>query len=387
LFLLLLLIPTQLGKHFWFDWSLVLGIRVDYLSPVLYLIDLIWIGLFILNLKIPVLKFKHFLILGFVVINILMARDWQIGIYKWLRIGQLVWFVWYVVKNKKLVEGFLVKIIPIWIIIESLLAVGQISKGGSLNGIWWWLGERGFDFNTIGIAQMSIIGNGLVRAYGTFSHPNSLAGFLLVSLVLWWGYRSEIKNKVYWWVVVWLGGMGIILTGSRTIWVLTLMVLILFFRGLRNKWKVGLLILGLLFLAFKIIDYNYPIGNFLGGWDENGMVKRGQLNLAAIGMIRSSPLFGIGLGNFLVNLPEFQRNNQIFWLQPVHNIFLLVVSETGFLGLGILIYFLFEYLSKKKIRSEFILILGIIMMSGMVDHYWLTLPQNMWLLALIVGII
>ena len=33
LFWLLLLIPTQLGKHFWFDWSLVWGMRVDYFSP------------------------------------------------------------------------------------------------------------------------------------------------------------------------------------------------------------------------------------------------------------------------------------------------------------------------------------------------------------------
>ena len=360
---------------------------MDYLSSTLYLIDLIWLGLFFLNLKIPVLKFKHFLVIGFVIVNILIARDWQIAIYKWIRIFQLVWLVWYVVKNKELVERYLIKIIPIWMIVESLLAVGQISKGGSLNGIWWWLGERAFDFNTIGIAQMSIIGNGLVRAYGTFSHPNSLAGFLLISLILWWKYKNEIKNKIYWWGVVWLGLMGIILTGSRTIWVLTLMVLVLFFRGLKNKWKVGLLILGLLFFAFKIIDYNYPIGNFLGGWDENGLIKRGQLNLAAIEMVKNSPIFGVGTGNFLVNLPEFQKNNQIFWLQPVHNIILLIVSEIGFLGLGILIYFLAEYLNKKKVKSVFVLILGIIMMSGMVDHYWLTLPQNMWLVALILGII
>jgi O-antigen ligase len=45
-------------------------------------------------------------------------------------------------------------------------------------------------------------------------------------------------------------------------------------------------------------------------------MKRGQLNLAAVEMIRESPWFGVGLGNFLVKLPEFQRNNQIFWFQP-----------------------------------------------------------------------
>ena len=43
LILFLLLIPTQLGKHFWPDWSSVLGIRIDYLSPTLYLVDIVWL--------------------------------------------------------------------------------------------------------------------------------------------------------------------------------------------------------------------------------------------------------------------------------------------------------------------------------------------------------
>ncbi|KKS80681.1 MAG: hypothetical protein UV56_C0012G0001, partial [Candidatus Woesebacteria bacterium GW2011_GWC1_43_10b] len=48
---LLFLLPLQIGKHFWPDWSLVFGIRVDYLSPVIYLTDilvltllLVWLG-------------------------------------------------------------------------------------------------------------------------------------------------------------------------------------------------------------------------------------------------------------------------------------------------------------------------------------------------------
>ena len=43
LFLFLLAIPTQLGRHFWPEWSRVVGIRVDYLSPTLYLVDMFWI--------------------------------------------------------------------------------------------------------------------------------------------------------------------------------------------------------------------------------------------------------------------------------------------------------------------------------------------------------
>ena len=106
------------------------------------------------------------------------------------------YFGFWVFKNKNIVGEILTKVIPYWIVIESLLALGQISKGGSLNGWWWFLGERRFDFNTIGVAQMSVADMGLVRAYGTFSHPNSLAGFLLVSLVWWIKFKSLILFKV-----------------------------------------------------------------------------------------------------------------------------------------------------------------------------------------------
>ena len=45
---LILLLPSQLGKHFWFDFSQVLGLRIDYLAPTLYLTDVLVIFLLLL---------------------------------------------------------------------------------------------------------------------------------------------------------------------------------------------------------------------------------------------------------------------------------------------------------------------------------------------------
>src|SRR5687767_1088681 len=45
--LLLLFLPTQLGKHFWPEYSLLSGFRVDYLSPTLYLTDMLVLLLFL----------------------------------------------------------------------------------------------------------------------------------------------------------------------------------------------------------------------------------------------------------------------------------------------------------------------------------------------------
>ncbi len=413
----LLFIPTQLGKHFWPDWSFVMGIRIDYLSPTLYLIDLLWIGLLVLNFnflsfKNKIFSFRNFWISVFILVNVLLASNRMAAVYGWARIMQLAWTVWFLKKNKDLIKEYLKYIIPIWIVGESLLAVGQISKGGSLGGLMWWLGERTFNFNTIGIAQMSVVGNGLIRAYGTFSHPNSLAGFLLVAWLWWWktkpfsppmdiGGQLPLRKgavfkintifDIFWWVVFWLGLMGIILTGSRTIWLLTGLSLVFFikkFFGENKNWiKIIISLVLILILVIKIIDFNYPIVNFLGGWDENGLIKRGQLNLASLEMIKNSPIFGIGMKNFLVNLPNFQNESHFFWLQPVHNILLLALSEVGFLGLGILVWGLNSLFKNKKLTNEDWLIIGIILISGMVDHYWLTLPQNMWILTIFLGLI
>ncbi|MDD4136038.1 MAG: O-antigen ligase family protein [Candidatus Shapirobacteria bacterium] len=414
LFLFLLLIPTQLGKHFWPEWSYLLGIRIDYLSPTLYLLDLVWIVLIFNWIKPSVLrtspltgrfskifKFKYFLVVGFVGVNILMAVNPWVAVYKWLRVFQLLITFFYFRKNKTLIKENLVKIIPCWIILESLLAVAQIAKNGSLNGIFYWLGERSFSFNTIGIAQMSVLGRGLVRAYGTFSHPNSLAGFLLVSLLLWWWLKSlsaspflpltkgRLKN-VWWWVVFWFGFLGIMVSGSRTIWILTLGLIFWFL--LKNIKKradiIGLilLVLGVVIFGLRLVNMEYQMSDFLGGWDSDGVSKRIQLNVSGLKMIKESSLFGVGLGNFLVRLPEFQKNNGIFWLQPVHNILILLWSEIGILGLFLFFWFFGENFSRRKINWIFKVIFGVVVVSGMVDHYWLTLPQNVWLLVLVLGI-
>ena len=51
-FLFLLFLPTQLGKHFFLDFSYLSGVRVDYLAPTIYLTDTIIFLCAIANSKI-----------------------------------------------------------------------------------------------------------------------------------------------------------------------------------------------------------------------------------------------------------------------------------------------------------------------------------------------
>jgi O-antigen ligase len=79
-------------------------------------------------------------------------------------------------------------------------------------------------------------------------------------------------------------------------------------------------------------------------------------------------------------------------LQPVHNIFLLVLVESGLIGLIGFLMFLFGPILLHKpsnllTKSQGVGLLLIIIFLGMVDHYFLTLPQGQRVLFLVWGLL
>ncbi len=441
LFLFLLLIPTQLGSFFWPEWSLVNGIRSDYLSPTLYLVDLVWMGWILSEMYsysvsqivglserkrkkeiFDFLKTKKWILIMLtgvvVVVNILMAINWQVAIYRWIRIGQWMVTVWMLGRwrnegaiRESPVQEILRTIIPIWMIVEGLLSVAQVGKNGSLQGIFYWIGERKFDYMTIGTALMSWGNEVFVRAYGSFSHPNSLAGFSLVAIMMMKTLsaspnspskgETKMVKRIIWWLGIFFGIVIVVLSGSRTVWALGVIILGGRFvncpYGKIRDWqdefwnkggcktrpyKALRFFVGLMLLMF-VIWFSW---GKVGGWDKDSWGKRKDLNKAAFEMIERNPLFGVGAGNFVVEIVNYEKTG-ILWLQPVHNVVLLGLSEIGVLGVTMVLIWLSRIKKIRKIKFEGWMMLGAILALGMMDHYWLTLSQNYWLMAIVVAII
>ena len=126
-------------------------------------------------------------------------------------------------------------------------------------------------------------------------------------------------------------------------------------------------------------------------------------------MIKSHPIFGVGLNNFLVELPNVHKqDSNVFYLQPVHNIYLLILSQTGIVGFGFFIWFIGKTYQKlkaqssklkatsKNLKSEkdyliidplsLIVALSVILILGLFDHYFLTLQQGQLLFAFTLGL-
>ena len=399
--LLVFLLPIQLGRHFWPEWTQVLGLPIDYLSPTIYLTDLLvsvillfWlIGMRSqLRLKKTIDWLKNnwwFLAMFlFLLVNALLAPNREAAIFKLVKVIEFVFLGFYVFKEQYKINEIILPLSGA-IIYSALIALAQFIKQGTVGGLFWWLGERNFSLITPGIAKTIIGGRLILRPYATFSHPNVLAGFILVSMVLiGLGIRRQGFRKAITWFALILGGITIIFSFSRSVWLVgTLVGLGLVVQNQWQKRKKSALVTTIVIVLLLISGFYYQIALPLSGRET--IWQRFSLAQVAIKMIRANPLSGIGFNNFIPQLPFYwQQFGTTYWLQPVHNIYLLILAETGFIGLLIL-FWLLGLTFRRLLRTgswQLILALSVVLSLGLFDHYWFTLQQSQLLLAVVFGL-
>lgn len=403
LLVLILGIPTQLGRHFWPESSYVTGIRVDYLSPTLYATDILIFLIFILEvIKFSVFNFPHFVLpignsrgkqfsilvfASFLLIGVFISKSPLNGFYGLVKLLEFAFFGFYVAKNTQ--ELKLEKILlmfSIGIIFESFLSIFQYFNHGSINGIFYFFGERFFNSQTPAIANVQLGGELFLRPYGTFPHPNVLAGYLVVGMSL------IIFNwkRVFYCLPLLIGTAALFLTLSRVAIILWFVIFGIFLAKRFLNLKSYLLIIFL--IGLLLLGLTTPLGTRFTRikLTDESIAHRERLIRNSIAMIKDNPIFGVGLNNFLVNLPLYQKSNISFlYLQPVHNIFLLVASETGLMVFGFFVWFLFatyRRIKKSMAHSLLFITLSCTMVLGMFDHYFLTLQQGQLLFSFILGL-
>ncbi|MCR4305883.1 MAG: hypothetical protein NUV73_02255, partial [Candidatus Daviesbacteria bacterium] len=151
LFLILLFLPTQLGKHFWPDFSYIYSLKIDYLSPTLYFWDFLVAGLLIVWLlgKPLVNKLALNLFLFFLFTQVLSlpgASNIEAGL---VRMEQyLLAGLFGVFLSSHDFKGLLKKIflpLALGVLGEAVIVILQFIKGGTLG--LWILGERAFNIS------------------------------------------------------------------------------------------------------------------------------------------------------------------------------------------------------------------------------------------------
>jgi O-antigen ligase len=407
-YLLLLFLPTQLGKHFWPNFSFVAGLRVDLLVVALFLC---WVVLSVTKRKkLQKKKTTHhfslfFTAASFLFLTIFLSGNLLNGLYHLLKFFEFSFVAYYIARTITKTRQIkkIVLILSTGVVLESILALLQYQHQGSLGGFWYFLGERSFSPVTPGIANAAINGQLLLRPYGTFSHPNVLAGFLLISLLLLLFSVTQHqwnKLKLPMIGVLCLGTGALLLTLSRVsilLWVCMLVVfLIVKIQTILYKKKIRFLsILGIVILLLFV--FISPVFSRFShtSLTEESLTQREVLMQRAVAQSVIHPFFGVGFGNFLPVLGTIQQGFSFgVLLQPVHNIYLLVLVETGIVGLSIFLWFLYQtyhrlfllaHTTKNRWYLFQMLLLSVVLLSGFFDHYLVTIQQGQLLFSVVLG--
>lgn len=432
-FALLAFLPTQLGFHLWPVWTYVLGRRVDYLSPTVYLTDIIIVLLITAWIIDQLFKLRnheknffhdissateknrrktHLLLIGaaaFVTLNILLSDRWQVATYMWAKVLEYTLLGIYIFATRPslrtIVWGF-----SFAGFYSAAIAVIQFVLQRSVGGALWWLGERTFTLVTPGIARLNVCFplsyacRLMLRSYATFPHPNVLGGFLAISSILmlapivYQRHRLSLLHAFWFGAVFVLSDIGLGLTFSRSAWMVSIggiIAMFYFWRAQRNKkdseniLRFGVPIAAIIVLAILLL-YFFPTSS------DESVVQREQLTASAFAMWSRSPFFGVGLGNFLVALPEVTTNRSLFFLQPVHSIYLLLLAETGIIGFATFGVFLYLFTARvyrigignwtkfsHSYAPIYTLAFVMLLLIGTVDHYLFTLQQGQILFVLL----
>jgi O-antigen ligase len=335
------------------------------------------------------------------VVGAIGAKNPQAGFYGIIKFLEFSFLIFFVAHNfKAFNKQALFALFLTGIFFESLLAVFQYFNQGSLGGLFYFLGERSFNAGTPGIANASINGQLFLRPYATFSHPNVLAAFLMVAMLYLFMF---FKNKILLLIGVLFGSLTLFLTLSRTaIFLWIVYVIVLFGTSFVKKYKngfsnikffaAGITIFVLIIFGFFVFKNSFILQRFfLTKLSDESFVQRQQLISQSFLMIQKNPVFGIGVNNFFNNLNFSKGQTNLSLVQPVHNIFLLVFSETGLIGICSFIYVFYKALKKiisritKKESKYILLLIFSVIFLGFFDHYFLTIQQGQILLSIIFG--
>ncbi len=269
-----------------------------------------------------------------------------------------------------------------------------------------FLGEPILSAELPGVAKINFGASKFIRAYGTFPHPNILAGFLLVGLFL--ALFSYPESKLFSLFLIALLLAGLIVTFSRSALIALLLgitgyLIYLFRKNLPGQFlrlKISLFLS--LIILFSLVVFFSPflrqrffILPKTQEWQERLTYSQISLNL-----ILKKP-FGLGLNSFTSQMANYAEVKLQPWeYQPVHNVFLLISNEVGLPG-GILLLFLFIYafrvclknkekflnLEQKRLNAlVFGLFLSLLVLFQF-DHYFLTLYQGQILFIFLLSLL
>lgn len=259
-------------------------------------------------------------------------------------------------------KGVIATTLTLSLIFQSALATTQVFLGHSIGGLLYYLGERTIAVGQPNIAIATFMGHIVLRGYGTFGHPNVLAGWTVISfliILLIYKRSEDTKGRFTISLSLIFTVLTILLTQSRAA-ALTLFGLVIPFYLVKTlKVRISyFFLLTLLVSSFSLLSPDRS---------ELSSVERLDLQGVSLSVIRNFPIMGTGAQASISTYQTVNPNFRI--LQPDHNSFTLLLSWFGLFGVVALIPGLLTFISRLLPILPLLLF----------DHYLFTSPQGLFI--------
>ncbi|MCR4326788.1 MAG: hypothetical protein NUV52_03985 [Candidatus Roizmanbacteria bacterium] len=357
-FLFGLVLPTQLGKHWWPEFSFINGLRVDYYSPTLYVSYLM---LFLL-IAATIPRYGRLWTITLLALSLGLVSFSPLALYRFGQYAAIVSAIFVVgyanhEERKKWLTGLFIASG-----LELILALWQLIQQESIQGLWWFVGERRYWASTPGIAKISLFGQLFVRPYATFSHPNSMGGFFMLTALLLWREKKPLWS---------LPGIVLVLLSFSRIALLGL-ALGLFITLIQKRLQCKLCYYVRILFPFWMAAFALlPVGS-VGSWTERVTMWSNGMERFLSGWWHM-PELGQYLYTGTVLAPTL-------FMQPIHNTLLIILMEWRWLGAAALLFLLVSVYKKMPLAIALPLLL-----IAFFDHYSISLVQNMLLMGGVIG--
>ena len=261
--------------------------------------------LFFIHAKRP-LKTGHktffLLLLGLILIasgSLLLSpySDPTFHILLFIKLLELMLFYLLIV-NKVLRPKDILEILIASMVFQALLAIFQVSFQHSLG--LSFLGEPNLSTETAHIARLTLGDLTIIRGYGTFSHPNILGGFLVVSLLCSLLFSPHLKHERK--IFILIQFLGLFATFSRSALFAFMVAVIIITIWYLHKIKSKLIPIGLISL-FSIELLFLAISRGINIFQDPAFLERLEGYKSAFNMFLAHP-FGVGFQHFTLFLDE-----------------------------------------------------------------------------------
>ena len=365
----------------------------EWMASFVYLTDVLLVALFIFWLvriiqgksKFIFAKYDWWLIAFFLVAtaSAFGAKIIPLSVFRLLKLAEFGLLYFYLKNNFKFfsVDMTAAALISSGVF-QSIVVFIQYVKQGSVG--LKILGESAVGLNIDNVAVFFADGVKYLRVYGTTPHPNVLAVFLFLCIFTFyfWFYRN---SKSLWPLVAYAVILAaFFLTFSRTaigIWFLASLPILLF-GTYRKKFKPVLITTIIVGLVFCILFWPQVKSRAVVSLEEDAVTERVMYNRIAGLTTGQNPLLGVGYGQFVADMMSRLKRYPANFFQPVHNIYLLISSETGIAGILAFLFFLFLLISNfvkeggLSKRYPILVFFGALLIMGFFDHLFWTLQQG-----------